>query len=176
MKRYSFEEKKAVALAYLKGESTESICRQYHVGVHSVLLWSSRYEEYGDSGLNGPVFKRHSSIPKELKLEILAEYKNNSLSLTRISTKYGICRSTLARWHRLYKKGGMESLLAEKHRGRPPKDMGRTKKKEPQTEIEKLRERLEYLEAENALIKKVRALVEAREARLKGTGQEPSTN
>jgi predicted nuclease with TOPRIM domain len=54
--------------------------------------------------------------------------------------------------------------------------MGRTKKKEPQTEIEKLRERLEYLEAENALLKKVRALVEAREARLKGTGQEPSTN
>jgi transposase-like protein len=176
MKRYSFEEKKAVALAYLKGESTDSICRRFHVGVHSVYLWSSWYEEYGDAGLNDSISKRHSSIPKELKLEILTEYETNSLSLTRISTKYGICRSTLAKWHRLYKIGGTELLLAEKRRGCPPRDMGRPKKRETQTEIEKLRERLEYLEAENALLKKVRALVEAREARLKGTGQEPSTN
>ena len=67
-------------------------------------------------------------------------------------------------------------LLAEKHRGCQSKDMGRPKKNKSHTEVEKLRERLEYLEAENALLKKVRALVEAREARLKEIGQEPSTN
>ena len=41
-------------------------------------------------------------------------------------------------------------------------------------ELEMLRKRNEYLEAENALLKKVRALVEEREARLRAIGQKPS--
>ena len=41
-------------------------------------------------------------------------------------------------------------------------------------ELEKLRKRNEYLEAENALLKKVKALVEEREARLRAIGQKPS--
>lgn len=176
MKRYSFKEKKAVVLSFLNKESVESICHQYHVGSHSVYLWTARYEEFIDKGLSDEWSKRRSKVSKELKLEIVAEYEKNSLSLTRISAKYGISRTTLVRWHNFYKKGGLELLLAEKHRGCQSKDMGRPKKNKSHTEVEKLRERLEYLEAENALLKKVRALVEAREARLKEIGQEPSTN
>ena len=176
MKRYSFKEKEEVVLSFLNGESIVSICRRYHVGNHSIYLWAARYKEFGDDGINEVWSRQRFGNSKELKLEIIAEYEKNSLSLARISAKYGIDRSTLARWHTLYKKGGTELLLAQKHRGRPPKDMGRPKKNKPQTEVEKLRERLEYLEAENALLKKVRALVEAREAQLKGIGQEPSTN
>lgn len=146
------------------------------MGSHSVYLWTARYEEFGDKGLSDEWSKRRSKVSKELKLEIVAEYEKNSLSLTRISAKYGISRTTLVRWHNFYKKGGLELLLAEKHRGCQSKDMGRPKKNKSHTEVEKLRERLEYLEAENALLKKVRALVEAREARLKEIGQEPSTN
>jgi hypothetical protein len=41
-------------------------------------------------------------------------------------------------------------------------------------ELEMLRKRNEYLEAENALLKKVKALVEEREARLREIGQKPS--
>ena len=41
-------------------------------------------------------------------------------------------------------------------------------------ELEMLRKRNEYLEAENALLKKVKALVEEREARLRAIGQKPS--
>jgi hypothetical protein len=43
-------------------------------------------------------------------------------------------------------------------------------------ELEMLRRRNEYLEAENALLKKVKALVEEREARLRATGRKPSKN
>ena len=43
-------------------------------------------------------------------------------------------------------------------------------------ELEQLRRRNEWLEAENALLKKVRALVEEKEARLRATGQKPSKN
>ena len=41
-------------------------------------------------------------------------------------------------------------------------------------ELEILRKRNEYLEAENALLKKVKALVEEREARLREIGRKPS--
>ncbi len=54
--------------------------------------------------------------------------------------------------------------------------MGRPKKQPPQTELEQLRERVAYLEAENALLKKVKALVEEEDARLRKLGQKPSKN
>ena len=48
--------------------------------------------------------------------------------------------------------------------------------KEYLDELEELRRRNEYLEAENALLKKVKALVEEREARLREIGRKPSKN
>ena len=44
------------------------------------------------------------------------------------------------------------------------------------TELELLQLRVMELEAENALLKKVKALVEERDARLRGTGRKPSKN
>lgn len=52
--------------------------------------------------------------------------------------------------------------------------MGRPKKQEPQTELERLRYENEYLRAENALLKKVRALMEEKEKRLHEIGRKPS--
>ena len=52
--------------------------------------------------------------------------------------------------------------------------MGRPKKQAPQTELERLRYENEYLRAEVALLKKVRALVEEREKRLHEIGRKPS--
>ena len=44
------------------------------------------------------------------------------------------------------------------------------------TELERLREEVEDLRTENALLKKVKALVEEREARWREIGQKPSKN
>ena len=52
--------------------------------------------------------------------------------------------------------------------------MGRPKKKEPETELEKLQARVHWLEAENALLKKAKALMEEEESRLRGSGHRPS--
>ena len=56
--------------------------------------------------------------------------------------------------------------------------MGRPRKKKPEemTELELLRVRVRQLEIENALLKKVKALVEERKARLRAIGQGQSKN
>jgi transposase len=52
--------------------------------------------------------------------------------------------------------------------------MGRPQKKELQTEQEKMEEELRYLRAENAYLKKLRALVKERIERERGKSPEPS--
>ncbi len=56
--------------------------------------------------------------------------------------------------------------------------MGRPRKKRPEemTELERLRYENDCLRVENALLKKVKVLVEEREARLGETGLKPSMN
>ena len=73
---------------------------------------------------------------------------------------------------KLYKEFGETGL----YRRNSTKEM---RKKRQRTEaeldeLEMLRKRNEYLEAENALLKKVKALVEEREARLREIGRKPS--
>jgi hypothetical protein len=54
--------------------------------------------------------------------------------------------------------------------------MARPKKKAPETELERLQEEVLWLRAENALLKKVRALVEEERNRARHAGQKPSKN
>ena len=56
--------------------------------------------------------------------------------------------------------------------------MGRPKQKtvEQMTELERLQKEVQELRTENALLKKVRALVEERNARLYEIGHKPSKN
>lgn len=54
--------------------------------------------------------------------------------------------------------------------------MGRPKKQEPQTELEKLKLENEYLRAEVALLKKMQALLDSKKAQNKGTGRAPSAS
>ena len=82
------------------------------------------------------------------KASVRAEIMEKALPLNEICLKYDVSESAIRNWHKI------EGL----------------------SELEELRARVEYLEAENALLKKVKALVEARDAHLKGTGQKPSTN
>ena len=113
--------------------------------------------------------------------DIILQQKKNSehiekgVTLLQLSLNYDVDRCTIKNWLKKVRSGG--SLLDLKKHERPPKDpMARPKKKEPQTELEKLQAENLRLRAENTLLKKVRTLVEEQNARARLNGQKPSTN
>lgn len=103
------------------------------------------------------------------KLQVVRCREEKGLSLLSTATLFGIgSERTILEWERIYASRGAAGLYEHKPRGRPPQFMGRPKKKEPQTELEKLQAENAYLKAEVAFLKKVRALVEERIARESG--------
>ena len=149
-----------------------------HFGINKKLLgylWA-RYQSEGPSAL----LKKHNiKADYAFKLQVLRDIEENHLTLVDASLKYNVSDSRIIVWRRIARTQGYDALAITKPRGRPPKnDMGRPRKKKPEemTELERLRYENECLRAENALLKKVKALVEAREARLKEIGRKPSKN
>ena len=100
------------------------------------------------------------------------------LPLQSIYTDYDIRPVVFKRLLIKVRTQDYSSLYEYKKRGRPPKDhsMARPKKKEPQTEIERLQAENLRLRAENALLKKVKTLVEEQKAQALRSEQKPSTN
>ena len=147
-------------------------------GINEQLL-SSLWLRYRSEGPSGLIKKKNVKADYALKLQVVRDIEENHLTLVDASLKYNVSSSQLQRWNRIARTQGYDALAIIRPRGRPPKnDMGRPRKKKPEemTELERLRYENECLRAENALLKKVKALVEAREARLKEIGRKPSRN
>ena len=136
------------------------------------VLWY-RYKEHGKEGLKKRSYFHYTF---EIKKQIVLDIEENHLTLHAASIKYGPCPDSIKVWLRIYRTEGLLGLERTKKRGRPP-GMGRPKKKsKPLTELERLRKEVQELKTENALLKKVRALVEERNARLREIGHGPSEN
>lgn len=155
-----------------KGRPYSYIKREYGVDIKDAQMWLMRYERDGEEGLKD-LSRTHPT--DDLKRQVIYEIVNNHLSLSMAAFKYNLSRTTVRRWKRKFREGGFYKLLETKKKGRR-QVMPRPKKKEPETELERLRLRVEYLEAENALLKKVKALVEERESQRQKIGQKPSKN
>ena len=149
-----------------------------HYGIGKQLL-SSLWIRYQSEGYSGLIKKKNIKADYAFKLQILRDIEENHLTLVAASLKYDVSSSQISEWKRIARVHGYDALSIIRPKGRPPKnDMGRPRKKEPDemTELELLQLRVKGLEAENALLKKVKALVEAREARLREIGRKPSKN
>ena len=133
---------------------------------------------YQKEGASALVKKQNIKADGPLRKSIIQDIEKKHLSLFEASVKYNVSESSLKRWKRLARDSGYDALYEEKRKGRPPKDMGRPKKKtvEQMTDLERLQKENQELKTELALLKKVKALVEEREARLRETGQKPSKN
>lgn len=170
-RHHSLELKLRAVELYAQGYGRDHIGRELGVYPRLVGRWIERHKQLGISGLKKQI-KAHP-IPA-FKECIVREVLEKFLSYESAAIKYGVSETAIHRWVNQVKTHGYVSLSQIKPRGRAPKIMGRPKKQEPQTELEELQERVKRLEAENALLKKVHALVEEKEARLREIGREPS--
>ena len=167
-----------VLLKYMRmlkdGYSINRIHKQFGIGKERLQSLWLLYQQHGTSVLHR---KNHAQTSGELKQQIVLDIEKNHLPLVQASLKYGVSTGRLEVWNKIYREQGIDALLVSKKRGRPP-GMGRPRKKKPEemTELELLRVRVRQLEIENALLKKAKALVEERRARLRAIGQEQSKN
>jgi transposase len=173
MSKHTFEEKLDVVSQVRKGEPILRISRECHIREGMILEWVRKYDLYGESGL----LKQPNLKPTpDFKEEVVRLVIEKKVTLNQVVLEHKVSKSALERWVRSVRVEGYAALYKQKALGRPPKRMGRSKKLEPETELEKLRAENTRLRAENALLKKVAALVKEREARERMSGQKPSKN
>ena len=150
-----------------EGRSFKYVSKHLKIGGSTIRTVRKRYLSGGELALLQPVSKPR--LDAERKERILLEIEKKGISLYKASVLFDIPSCTLSRWRSIYGKAGIAGLSRQR----------KMKKKRQRTEseldeLEMLRRRNEYLEAENALLKKVKALVEEREARLRAIGRKPS--
>ena len=155
-----------------EGRSINYIVKHLETTHDSIKMARQRYMIGGELALLQPNYQAQLSLEK--KLEIVREVEQKELSLPEVALKHLVIPTTLRRWVKAYHQSGRAGLVRKSSSNGMKKKRQRTKAE--MDELEMLRKRNEYLEAENALLKKVRALVEEREARLRAIGQKPSKN
>ena len=118
--------------------------------------------------------RKNKKYSPKFKIAVIMDMRENHLSYRETARKYWAGerednhKNQLKEWERIYLEEGAAGLMIER-RGR--KSKGRPRKKPLDKEIEndliaenqRLRERLEYVEAENEYLKKLDALVRAEE-------------
>lgn len=118
--------------------------------------------------------KFNTKYSPEFKIAVIMDMRENHLSYRETARKYNIGsnesqgKDRLRGWERIYLEEGAAGLMAErcgrKSTGRPRKQpLNKSTEEDLIAENQRLKERIEYLEAENEYIKKLSALVYAEE-------------
>ena len=165
-KKHTYEERLLAVEKCLSGIAPKTVARQMGIEPNDVRVWFARYQAEGPIGLLKRPMK-HADFAEKCK--IVCEYAEKGVPLHKICAEYHVGRTAVQRWSAMYRKGGYDALRDIKPIGKGHLGMGRPKKKEPVTELEKLQRENELLRAENAYLKKLRALVTERERLSKKT-------
>ena len=107
MAKYSFEFKKSVVEAYLKGEGGyRYLSQKYGVESHKqVCRWVKNYQEFGDAGLIRSREKKTYSF--EFKLHVVELYLTSEVSYQELALSQGMNNPTLiTRWVNDFKIAG----------------------------------------------------------------------
>lgn len=179
--RYSFEFKKMCVELYRQGKWPETPYGVKQKTFHNkIILWYRIENACGTEALQHK--DKNKTWTAEEKMELVAKVLEG-FSITDTAVHAGINDGHLYQWVRQFKIYGYNGL-AKQRKGRPPKEPIMRKKELPaeltvseREELLRLKARIEYLEAENAIIKKEIALREKKwEEQLKAKKQRSSKN
>lgn len=145
-------------------ESSGALGSKYEVRPNLIRYWSLVYR------LNGEKSFTHEYLPSsyEFKLSVLKTMACNGWSLSYASAFFDLSSpGILFQWQKLYSREGQSRLIPRKKgKFRMTNHSSEPKPSEQMTEKE-LREELEYLRAENAVLKKLEALAQAKKKKAK---------
>ena len=166
--KYDYEFKLKCVKEVLKNyRSIPSIAKETGVNASQLKRWVAVYTCKGRLGLL-PKPKQNQKYSSAFKLKVLSSIWQKSLSLSQACFKFNIpSESTIITWQKQYAKEGNLGLES-KPKGRPPTMLFKRAKKKsskPLTREEGLLSEIEILRAENALLKKLQALIQAEEAK-----------
>ena len=147
------------------GESAHAVSKQLRIGLGELQTWLLIYAKEGERGL--------AAYPKNIcigaiKDKIICTYRQKRVPLHTLSAKYSVPYSSVCRCISTYKRKGNAGVegavidIMEVMRSGDTLEDALTKAELKQKLKEALNEN-EYLKAENALLKKVKALMEAEE-------------
>ena len=196
MKRHPFEERLKLAKKVKSGYPMKRLAKETGVAYLSLRDWVKVYERYGPEGLLN--MSNHNIVPNSEKERMCRLYLEKGVPLLQIYISNNVSRDALKSWIRKVREGGYCALYGISEDPANPHDMAKSDidilleklskaerenrslraenerlRKESRREVALDRELL-YLRAENALLKKAKALMEEEESRLKSFGQKPS--
>lgn len=146
----------------LRGTSIKMLSIKWKLSTSIIRKWIDHHRASGALGL---LPKSHHYYTMEFKRSVVAAYNNKGLSLRDCCLAFNIpTQSTIISWLKRYEELGLNGLK-EQH-GRPcamKKDKLSTKKEVPLTRLEELEKENLYLKAENDYLKKLEALIQAKQ-------------
>lgn len=163
-------EVKKEALKMLQlGMSVRSVSKRLGFTHGELQTWRLIYEQEGEQGL--------ASYPKNmcidaLKSKIICKYREKRVPLHTLSARYSVPYSSVSRCVSTYNRKGWSGVEGATIDMREVMRSGDTleealNKAELKQRLKEALNELEYLRAENALLKKVKALMEAEERKNK---------
>ena len=165
--RLTIEDKKRIIELKKQGIGHETIAKRFKVAKKRIQTIWYAYELHGLEGIKHP--PKNKKYSADLKLEIINRVFQGE-SKTRLAAEYNLPGAgTIVLWMKKYEELGYNGLEGKQGipRGRP-KIMTKKEKKntplnnEEREELIRLRKEKEYLEMENAYLKKLDALVKER--------------
>jgi transposase len=164
MTKYDERFKLSVLQQYLDGEGGYVALAHQHGLAHSLVRrWVERVRAHGTEAFR----KKFSHYGAEFKLLVLRHMWENELSYGQTAVQFDIRNpGILGVWERSFHSGGLDALKP-RPRGRPAAMAVPTAKPDTPSDDEKrsreeLLAELDYLRMENAYLKKLQALVQAR--------------
>lgn len=167
MAKYTLEFKLAVIEYFLSGQGGQkATAKQFGIEHSAVRKWVAVFQQHGQAGLQ--IRQTKTQYSAEFKESVLLYMQQHELSVRTTAAHFNIpAFGMLSQWQRLYDEGGLVAL-EPKPRGRikvmthkPPKPF--TEQALDTLSKEELIRRLEYIEAENAYLKKLQALIQTKQ-------------
>ena len=161
MTKYDVRFKVDLVEQYLSGShGYRELVSAYGIEPSQLRRWVASYRLHGLSGLE----KKHSVYNAEFKLKVLQHIARESLSDRQAAALYDIrSAGSIGKWRREYDKGGLVALTPRR-KGKtvkPPTSPSKTEASDETRTHKALLEELAYLRAENAYLKKLKALSDA---------------